>query len=152
MEGRKVAIKNYTTAVPVVKTISEIHIMLAEHGARKIMFDYDGSSKVRAVCFSILTPSGEQGIRLPSNVDRVQEVLKQQRSNPRVKNRSSIDFSYEQAERVAWRIVRDWLAAQLAILETEMVEIQQVFLPYFVNRSGQTLYEAYAAGQLLLPE
>lgn len=58
--------------------------------------------------------------------------------------------SQEQAERVAWRIVKDWLGAQLAILETEMVPVQQVFLPYFVNRQGQTLYEVYSSGALML--
>lgn len=146
------AIKNYTTDVPTSKTVSEIHVLLAEHGARKVMFDYDDNSHIRAVCFSVLTPNGEQGVKLPANVVRVQEVLKQQRSNPKTKNRASIDTSYEQAERVAWRIVKDWLAAQLAILETEMVEMQQVFLPYFVNNKGQTLYEVYSSGQLLLEE
>ena len=146
------AIKNYTTDVPTAKTISEIHLMLAEHGAKKIMFDYDDDSRLRAVCFTILTPMGEQGIKLPSNVERVQEVLRQQRNNPKVRNRTSIDASYEQAERVAWRIVKDWLGAQLAILETEMVSPDQVFLPYFVDQSGRTLYEAYNAGRLALTE
>lgn len=31
----------------------------------------------------------------------------------------------------------------MAILESEMVEIDEIFLPYMVNQSGQTLFEAY---------
>lgn len=144
------AIKNYTTDVPVNKTVSEIHLMLADHGARRILFDYSADSKVKAISFTIETPTGEQAVRLPANVERVREVLRQQKNNPRNRNRSQIDDSQDQAERVAWRIVKDWLAAQLAILETEMVDVQQVFLPYFLNRQGQTLYEVYSSGALML--
>lgn len=144
------AIKNYTTDIPVNKTVSEIHLMLADHGAKRILFDYGADSKVTAISFTIETPTGEQAVRLPANVERVREVLRQQKNNPRNRNRSQIDDSQDQAERVAWRIVKDWLAAQLAILETEMVDVQQVFLPYFLNRQGQTLYEVYSSGALML--
>ena len=144
------AIKNYTTDVPVNKTVSEIHLMLADHCAKRILFDYGADSKVTAISFTIETPTGEQAVRLPANVERVREVLRQQKNNPRKRNRSQIDDSQDQAERVAWRIVKDWLAAQLAILETEMVDVQQVFLPYFLNRQGQTLYEVYSSGALML--
>ena len=146
------AIKNYTTDVPVNKTVSEIHLMLADHGAKRILFDYDADSKVTAISFTIETPTGEQAVRLPANVERVREVLRQQKNNPRNRNHSQIDDSRDQAERVAWRIVKDWLAAQLAILETEMVDVQQVFLPYFLNRQGQTLYEVYSSGSLMLED
>jgi hypothetical protein len=146
------ALKNYTTTVPVSQTVSDIHRELAAHGARKVMFDYADDGKILAICFSIMTPEGERAVRLPGNADRVQKVLQKQRNDPKRKSRTCIDASPEQAERVAWRIVKDWLTAQLAILETEMVDVGQVFLPYFVNRSGQTLYEAYAAGQFRLPD
>lgn len=135
------ALKNFTTDVPVAKTVSEIHVMLADHGAKKIMFDYAENGELDAICFSILTPRGEMGIRLPANAQRVREVLHRQKNDPKNRNRSAINDSMEQACRVAWRIVKDWTAAQLAILETEMVDVQQVFLPYIVNNKGQTVYE-----------
>jgi hypothetical protein len=31
--------------------------------------------------------------------------------------------------------------SQMAILETKMVKIDQIFLPYIVNKDGTTLYE-----------
>ena len=144
------AIKNYTTDVPVNKTVSEIHQLLADHGAKRILFDYGNDSKVTAISFTIDTPQGEQAVRLPANTDMVREVLRRQKRNPR--SRVQIDDSQEQAERVAWRIVKDWLAAQLAILETEMVTVQQVFLPYFLDRQGRTLYEVYSSGALMLED
>ena len=141
------AIKNYTTDVPVNKTVSEIHLLLADHGAKRILFEYGANSVVTAIIFSIDTPNGEQAVKLPANADRVREVLRQQKKNPKNRSRSQIDDSQEQAERVAWRIVKDWLAAQLAILETEMVDVQQVFLPYFADRTGRTLYEHMLPGR-----
>jgi len=146
------AIKNYTTNVPVNKTVSEIHLILADHGAKRILFDYGSDSKVTAITFVIDTPTGEQAVRLPANAERVRAVLHQQRNNQTTRNRSQIDDGQEQAERVAWRIIKDWLDAQLAILETEMVTVQQVFLPYFIDRQGRTLYEVYSSGALMLEE
>lgn len=145
-------IKNYTTSVSVNETVSLIHVMLAEHHAKRIMFEYDDSNRIESICFSISTPKGEQQIKLPANVAAVQAVLRQQKRDPKVKNKTAIDDSYEQAERVAWRIVKDWLSSQLALLETEMVTVHQVFLPYFMSRSGQTLYELVESRQLCLPE
>lgn len=137
------ALKNFTTDIPVAKTASEIHVMLAEHGAKKIMFDYAENGELEAICFSIATPNGEMGIRLPANVDRVRAVLQKQKADPKNRSRSAINDSKAQAARVAWRIVKDWTAAQLAILETEMVDVQQVFLPYIVNNKGETVYELW---------
>jgi hypothetical protein len=80
-----------------------------------------------------------RGIKLPANVDAVQRVLEQQ------KKRSD----REHAERVAWRILKDWIEAQMAILESQMVQFDQIFFPYITNEEGMTLYEAYKASQLL---
>ena len=40
----------------------------------------------------------------------------------------------EQAVRTAWRIVEDWVEAQLALVETQMVSTQGVF--FAVHGSG----------------
>jgi len=45
---------------------------------------------------------------------------------------------------VAWRVVKDWIEAQLALLETKMVTLPQLFLPYAVTADGSTLYERIA--------
>ena len=44
--------------------------------------------------------------------------------------------------RVAWRILKDWVEAQLALIETGMVSVEQVFLPYCQSGNGETLFEA----------
>ena len=131
---------NYTTKVNVYATLGEIQGILVKHGAKKIMQDYDDDGRITALTFSIETPAGMRGIRLPANVNAVHKVL----------TRQKVKCDREQAERVAWRIVKDWIEAQMAILESEMVQMDEIFLPYMVNNAGQTFFQAYQANQLRL--
>lgn len=131
---------NYTTKVNVYATLGEIQGQLVAHGAKKIMQDYDDEGHIAALSFLIDTPAGPRGIRLPANVDAVHAVLTKQK----------VKCDREQAERVAWRIVKDWVEAQMAILESEMVQMDEIFLPYMVNGQGQTLFQAYRSNQLML--
>jgi hypothetical protein len=41
----------------------------------------------------------------------------------------------------AWRNIRDWVMAQLALYETEIVDMPQVFLPFATDGQGKILYE-----------
>jgi len=135
---------NYTTKVPVRRTSGEIQGLLVEAGARRIMTEYDDVGRAVGVAFAIETGYGERSFLLPINADRVESVLKRQRVEARYS-------TPEHAERVAWRIVKDWLEAQLAIIRTEMVTLDQVMLPYMAT-NGRTMYELYRDGQLALPE
>jgi len=40
-----------------------------------------------------------------------------------------------------WRIIRDWLEAQLAMNQAGMVSMTEVFLAYAQDNQGQTVYE-----------
>lgn len=131
---------NYTTKVDVYTTIGAIQGQLVRHGAKKILQDYDDNGRITALSFLIETPAGQRGIRLPANTLAVAEVL----------HRQKVKCDYEQAERVAWRIVKDWVEAQMAILESEMVQMDEIFLPYMINQDGQTVFEAYRKNQLML--
>jgi len=135
---------NYTTSIDVHKTLGEIQKMLVEHGARKLMSEYASDGHINNLSFTINTPGGEIGMRLPADVDAVYETLKQQKKAGKIK----VNCDYAQAERVAWRIVKDWVEAQMAILESKMVTFQQVFFQYQLNSEGKTLYEAYVLKQL----
>lgn len=131
---------NYTTKVDVYTTIGQIQGCLVKHGAKKIMQDYNDEGHIVALMFAIDTPMGLRGVRLPANTDAVHAVLQRQK----------VKCDREQAERVAWRIVKDWVEAQMAILESEMVQLDENFLPYMVSKSGQTMFEAYRQNQLML--
>ena len=57
IEVSKIGILNYTTQVKVEKTISEIEKILADHGANKILKEYEDGDIV-AISFMIKTEKG----------------------------------------------------------------------------------------------
>jgi hypothetical protein len=126
---------NYTTRVDTYKTISEIQHLLVKAGASAIMTEMDESGNIVALSFRIKLEQKDIAFRLPTDWHPVYELLKGDTKVPRRL------VTEAQAARVAWRITRDWIEAQLAIIETHMVTTAQVFLPYAVTQSGQTLYE-----------
>lgn len=131
------AILNYTTSVAAEKTMGEINGLLAKAGARKIATDYDEDGEPSGLTFALEGPDGFAAFALPVRAERVLQVLTKDRGVPgKYKN-------IEQARRVAWRIIKTWLVAQLAIIETSMVTVEEVMLPYMVSTDGQTLYQAY---------
>lgn len=111
---------NYTTTVPVIRTIGTIQSLLVQAGARQIVTDYDHVGNPTGLRFMVSTAFGPRGFVLPVKTDAVHTVLSRDRQ---VERRFK---SPEQAERVAWRIVKDWMEAQLAIIKTQMVTLDQV--------------------------
>ena len=68
------------------------------------------------------------------------------------KVRANIDYSKEQAARVAWRCLKSWVEAQMALIQIGMATMDQVFLPYVLNDEGKTLYEVARDSKFLLKE
>lgn len=140
------AILNYTTTVDAFKTVSEIEYILMKHKAKSIMKNYDGES-ITGLSFLIDTGVQQVPVRLPVKVEECLEVLiKEKRKSPG----SKIKATREQAERVAWRILKDWVEAQMALLDIEMVRFEEIFLPYIETTNGQTVYQRLEQNQFLL--
>lgn len=137
------ALKNYTTSIEVNKTVGEIQEMLAAHGAQCIMIEYNTEKRANRIKFILETLTGPQGVILPADPERTLSVLRRENIAEKYK-------SIEQAERVSWRILKDWLSAQLALLKTEMVTVDRILLPYFCDQAGTTIYEKYNKGLLLI--
>jgi hypothetical protein len=129
------ALLNFSTSISAEKTVGEIQSKLAKAGARQILHEYDEAGNVSALSFRIMTKFGEMAFRLPANIPAVEAVLRKQFRRGRY-------VQTDHATRVGWRILKDWVEAQLALIETGMVTVEQVFLPYAQNQSGQTIYEA----------
>lgn len=134
---------NYTTSVAASRSIGQLQNLLIKAGARAIMSEYGDDGTPSGVSFAIETPYGLRHFMLPIHVDKVQAVLVRQKVTPRFQEK-------EHAERVAWRILKDWVESQLAIIETEMVTLDQVMLPYMQTRDG-TVYQLIVKNQMALP-
>lgn len=133
-------IKNYTTKVPAVQTVGEIQGLLAAHGARRVMMDYGDNGSVTAVTFGLECGGGLQGFRLEANPEGVMRVMQKER----------VKCDMAQAERIAWRNVKDWIAAQVALVETEQATMDELFLPKLVGKNDVTLYQTFKTGRLML--
>jgi len=136
-------IKNFSTTIAVEKTIAEIERMLSKYGATKIMKEYDEFGNPARLFFAIMTEHGEMPVKLPVNTDKVLDVFKVQVSDGKLPRKYwGGEWAIEQAHRVGWRIIKDWLDAQLTILQIEMVKVQEIFLPYAYDaNTQQTLFQ-----------
>lgn len=137
------AIKNYTTKVPASRSIEEIQVALVKAGAVGVLYEYEqGTGRIAALKFLLPVQDKKVGFSLPVQWRMFQAVLKKDR----IKRWDDEDYCY----RVAWRCIRDWVLAQMALYETQMVELPQVFLPFAAGKDGKTLYEQIATGNFLL--
>lgn len=142
-------LKNYTTSVAASKSIGDIHGLLVDFGADRIQFRNDPATRrTIGVAFVIQTAGAMLPFQLPLNFQAVQEYLWKQYRDTRVRYKKiKADFE-EDAYRIAWRILFDWLHAQLSIIATEQVKPEQVFLPYLMIDQETTLAEAFTSGEL----
>lgn len=133
---------NYTTIVAAAKTAGEMSLMLSKHGAARVTVVFEDGQHA-GLEFTLATPHGPREFSLPIAVDAVQRLLDRQARSRQIQKRHAIP---EQAERTAWRVAKDWLAAQLAIIEAQMATLDEVMLPYLIVDPGpqrKTLYAQY---------
>jgi hypothetical protein len=139
-------ILNYTTQIKSEKTIMEIQQTLVKHGATKIVTDYEGTQP-KAVTFCLMLNGNIVGFSLPANYSGVFKAMKK---DPKVPKRL---LTEEQAIRVSWRIIKDWVEAQMALVQAELADVAEVFLPYAITKTGDTLYnEIEKTGMLMLQQ
>lgn len=135
------AILNYSTTISAEKTAMDIQSRLAKAKAQAVLCEYDGQGVMIAMSFRVATKYGVVSFRLPANTDGVLRALTRDAKVPkRLKTR-------QQAANVAWRVLKDWVEAQLAIVEAEMAELAEVFLPYAQDQNGCTTYQILEASK-----
>lgn len=140
------ALLNYSTTVDAYKTVAEIEQMLVRHGAKSIMKSFEGED-VTSLSFLIDTGNGNVPVKLPVRLDDVLQVLtEQKKAHPK----ANIKATREQANRVAWRILKDWIEVQMALLDMKMVKFEEIFLSYIETADGKTIYEKLEEKQFLL--
>ena len=135
------AILNYTTSVPAVTSISQITGILVRKSARSITTEFADDGSIEAVAFIMAVGGIPVRFILPANVDGVAAVML--RDNPWNRYRQTSKPEYEakvraQAFNVAWRIVKDWVEAQMALVESGQAVPAQVFMPYATQQDGKT--------------
>lgn len=119
-------IANKGTSVSAVKSVGEIQAMLAEARASSLMIDYRDGEPI-GLSFQLTKGGQSLSFRLPCNWEGTLAAMKREKKCPR--NLCMPD----QAKRVTWRVLREWLRAQLTLVETGASSIEEVMIPYLIT-------------------
>ncbi len=142
-----------TTQISPDRTIGEIEAVLIENGCNAVLKEYH-SGIIDAVSFRIKVGGRDIPFRLPCRWQAICAVFIKRKSgkwNYSV-GESTKAACADKARRVAWRQILRWVEAQCALVQTDMVKMEEVFFPYIQSKSGQTLYELHEQKIGLLPE
>jgi hypothetical protein len=149
---------NYTTEIPARRTATECQDLLWEAGAGAVSIEAEHRRPV-ALTFQLPTPAGDKLFRLPVGWQGVHSLLVEvDRAGAWPKSMSQGGAGRRQREKyvtpehalnVAWRVARDWLEAQLAIIAARGAEAAEVMLPYMLVDPKTTVYQAWAAENAL---
>ena len=131
-------IRNYTSSVPVERSISEIESLLVEAGATHVARSYE-KQKITGFIFQLWVGDRPVTFKLPSNPDAVSKVLSGDVKRPRQGTMKKIEA---QADRTAWRLLHEWVHIQITMIIMKQAEAIQVFLPYAYDaKNDQTYFE-----------
>lgn len=134
---KKFNIKNYTTEIAATKSIAEIEELLAAFGADAVMKEFTADGKVKSLHFKLQ----DKSFKLPANINGVKEILFAKRRS--YHGRDSMKNRDEKSYKVAWRILKDWLHAQLSLIYSGQAFPDEIFLPYLFD-GKRTLYQKFA--------
>lgn len=136
-------LKNYTSSVPVERSIMLIEKLLIDAGAVNINKAIDLQTKeITGIVFQIMVNNDPIVFKLPSKVDQCFKMMYKNIS-PRSAHRDSVKQNvFEQAKRTAWKLLFDWVSIQVSMIQIQQVEMLEVFLPYAYDvRKEQTYFE-----------
>lgn len=128
-----------TTRIDPSQTVGEIQKLLGEYGASAIRTDYE-NGEVVAVSFTVKIDGDQIPFRLPCRWEAIKTIFESRRKRRYGRGRPAGDLT-AQAKRVAWRQILRWVEAQLALKETKMAKLHEVFMPYLIVDEGQTIFE-----------
>ncbi|KKX97717.1 hypothetical protein [Microbacterium sp. Ag1] len=145
------AIANYTTSKAVEETAADIITALRRRGITRISTVYDDGGDPSGLEFTMRTEYGPRDFALPIRTAGVLEALKRAEAAGEFaasRKKAGTFTTPVHAARVAWAIARDWLRAQSALLDAELVTLDEVMFPWMVGGAdGQTAFSAYRSQQ-----
>ncbi len=128
--------------MPINRIIAGIQKMLIEAGARQIMFEYDDNGLAIGITFILKTPKNKIPVKLPVRLEKIRKVFE----------KDGVYYKDEmQPYRTGWKNIHDWIQAQLALLQTEMVKLEEIFLPYMATKEGLTYFEIMENASFMPP-
>lgn len=142
------SVKNYTSSVPVERTVARIEQTLSSIGVERVVKNYANGSVI-GLEFSITIEAGKVlTFRLPV---RLENSIVAIRNIPAYK-RKPTEWIKAQACRTAWKIMQDWIEIQVTLVQLGQAEALEVFLPFLLTKNGSRLYDRISRGEYRLLE
>lgn len=135
-------IKNYTTDIAVGKSMGEVIGALTRRGVTRVSTVFDEDGNPAGIAFTMKTPYGVREFELPVKVDGVLAAMKRDKVAAAKQTR-------EHAAKVAWRIAKDWLEAQAALIDADLATLDEVMFPYMIANDGRSAFELMRDNALL---
>jgi hypothetical protein len=135
---------NYTTAILAAQTAGECQAILAAAGADSVSVSYDNGQPA-GLSFTLNTPHGLRAFTLPVDVPAMHAVLRTTDFSSLKVSRARLNqlTGREHAANVAWRVIKDWLEANLALIAAQMATIDVAMLSYLMVDGSRALWQAY---------
>jgi hypothetical protein len=140
----------YASATSDMKARKEIRKILSRFGCESIGFMDDNTRHEVLLAFT------HRGRQIQLNVSAKGWAAMWLKENPWTYRHRTQRVDYEQAAlqqgRVAVNsILRDWVKAQITIIESGIVSFEAVFMPFMLTNDGRTLIERIKDTNLLPP-
>lgn len=140
-----------TTEVPPERTAAEISAEIIKAGATQIATDFK-NGQITGLRWTMPVCGQSVAFSMPARVTPVYEILLRRKGfstlwtkeNGILTDKPYHAEIYLKARRVAWRQLLRWVQAQLAMIETGMVQPEEVFFAYMFDPvKEQTLFQNY---------
>lgn len=115
-------------------TFDKIQKILAAHGAKRISYEYNIHGKVIGLTFEIEINGKSASIKLPARLENVSRIMFHGLLS------EISESKRDQVYRTAWANIRDWIDAQMAMIDTNMVVIEEIFMPYLYDPNRDITY------------
>jgi hypothetical protein len=128
--------------------MAECQDILGTGGAESVAVHYSDGEPA-GLSFVLRTPHGGRAYTMPVDVEAMHALLLRESQAGRLSAHAGKSYrrtaaeSREQAARVAWRVVKDWLEAQMALVAARQATLTDVMLPYLHVEGDRTLREVF---------
>lgn len=142
-------IMNCASEIPVTRIIGMVEDVLLAMGAQEIQKRYSKGGNGVQICDMLIfkvwggsSAVGDVSICLPVNIPAAYDKL----VNISYYKKKKQDWLIGQAQRTSWKIILDYLKAQLARIQLGQAETIECFLAYVYSaKTGNTFYRSLKA-------
>jgi hypothetical protein len=143
-------LKNYTSEASEESIFEAIRKTLAAHKAKRIVFDYDDAGRATSIEFTVMLGKTPYTFKLPARLENAEPLVAEARRSAG-KAASPGERLRDQTYRTVWATLRDWIDAQMALIDIGASRMEEVFMPYLLVEPGVTMFERFAEQRALPP-